>query len=83
MRRRLNGLEGRTILKTALLSLVAALVMSAGLVIWVQTTAGQSIWIVVIGGILVGGGIYSVLLSVMRVEEVKLLTRAVMQRVRR
>jgi len=38
---------------------------------------------VVIGGILVGGGIYSVLLSVMRVEEVKLLTRAVMQRIRR
>jgi len=83
MRRRLNGLEGRTILKTALLSLLAALVMSAGLLIWAQTTAGQSIWFVVIGGILVGGGIYSVLLSVMRVEEVKLLTRAVMQRVRR
>ena len=82
MRRRLNGLEGRTILKTTLLSLLAALVMSAGLVIWAQTTTGQSIWIVVIGGILVGGGIYSVLLSVMRVEEVKLLTRAVMQRIR-
>jgi putative peptidoglycan lipid II flippase len=69
MRRRLNGLEGKYVLHGTLQSLIATLVMCAGLWGWNTITQGWAPWIVALGGVVIGAGIYAVVIFGLRVEE--------------
>jgi len=83
MRRRLSGLEGASIAKAAGFASIATLVMSGVMLLWMNGSTGQPVWLVVIGGIILGGIVYGLLLYALRVEELRMLIKAVQQRVRR
>ncbi|MBN2043826.1 MAG: murein biosynthesis integral membrane protein MurJ [Anaerolineales bacterium] len=80
MRKRLNGLRGDYVLIGAVKSTAAAAVMSAALVWWVGSLGGRSVWLVGMGGILVGGLVYWIVLILLRVDEISTLLQAVRQR---
>lgn len=82
MRGRLNGLQGRSIMKAVLQSFFATLVMSLALWGWMQITSGYSVWIVALGGILIGGLIYGISLLVIGVPEIKNLLKIAGQRLK-
>ncbi|MEN8241428.1 MAG: murein biosynthesis integral membrane protein MurJ [Chloroflexota bacterium] len=69
MRIRLDGLEGRYLLSGIWKSVLAAGGMSALVVSWLGYSAGYSVWLVGIAGILLGGAAYAVILLLLRVEE--------------
>lgn len=83
MRRRLDGLEGRSILVGAGQAVVAGLVMSFGLIFLLNAFAGQPVWVLALGGILLGGGIYAGLLFLLRVPELRQLSAFVFRRLKR
>jgi len=83
MRRRLAGLEGASIAKAAGLASLAAVVMSGVMIFWMNGSTGQPAWLVVIVGILLGVIVYGLLLYLLRVEELRMLIKAIQQRVRR
>ena len=83
MRRRLSGLHSRKIALSAAQGLVASLVMALGVWAWLTFTAGQPVWIVVAGGLLLGGSLYVIVILLLRVEEARSLTKALAQRLRR
>jgi putative peptidoglycan lipid II flippase len=83
MRRRLKGIQGRMILSGFLRCGVAALIMGAGLWLWVQATAGLSSWVTALGGVVLGGLIYLVAVLLFRVPEVQMIARIVIRRLRR
>ena len=83
MRRRLNGIEGKSIANSAWRVALAALGMAIGLGVWTQFTLGQTRWLVALGGVAVGGVIYAVAVVILKVPEIKLLTNMVSNRLRR
>ena len=62
MRRRLNGLEGRRVMKGGLQSAFAATLMALGLFAWIFTSSARPDWLVLLGGVAIGGVIYSALI---------------------
>lgn len=75
MRRRLNGLDGRSIAIGTFQSALATLGMSLVLVIWLHWTALQPAWLVVVGGILIGGVVYTAAGLLLRVGEIRSIMR--------
>lgn len=71
MRCRLEGLQGDFILRGSLQAAAGALVMSAGIWIWLAWAGESPAWRTTLGGLVIGGGIYSVVMWVMGVKEVK------------
>jgi putative peptidoglycan lipid II flippase len=69
MRRKLGGLEGKYILEgtgKAILSMVIMALMIWG---WLGVTNEQPIWLVAVGGVLLGGTVYGLCVLVFRVPE--------------
>jgi putative peptidoglycan lipid II flippase len=83
MRNRLDGIEGGFIAKGLGASALAALGMTVGLWIWFQFSADLSSWIITIGGVVIGSGIYLAGLRVLRVPELQYITSAVLRRLKR
>ena len=83
MRGRLNGLEGRTILRAAGSALAAALVMGACLWLWSSYGPVQGDALLTISGIALGGLVYGALLVLLRVGEVQQVWAVVLSRIRR
>ena len=81
MRRRLDGLEGRYVLRGTAKSLLATVAMSGALVWWMGLVAGRSVWLISLGGIGLGGVVYGVVMLVLRVEEVGVVVNALKKRV--
>ena len=77
MRRRLNGLEGRNILKGTYHSMMASLAMSLGLWLWFEKTNDFSLWVVAAGGIFLGLSIYALALLVLDYDETRRLWQGV------
>jgi putative peptidoglycan lipid II flippase len=73
MRRRLKGLNGQAILQGVGQSVLAALGMAAALWAWLAFTPSLPNSIVALGGVLVGGGVYLLLLVLMGVRELRLV----------
>lgn len=80
MRKRLNGIEGRSIADGAWRVGLAGLGMAVGLWVWIQVTAGMSRWLVALGGIALGGIVYLVGVTVLKVPEMKVVIDAVKRR---
>ena len=69
MRRRLGGLEGKHILKGTTQAILATVIMMLVLWIWLGITSAQPVWLVGLGGILVGGAVYGLCMLILRVPE--------------
>ncbi len=82
MRRRLSGLEGGSIGRGALQAFIAGGVMSVFLWVWIAQTSGSSVWLVVLGGVVIGALVYGILLLVMGVQEIRALIDMVLRRLK-
>lgn len=69
MHRRLEGLNGGHIGRGLLQSGLGTLCMSAAVLAWLHWARGNSIWLIVSAAILGGGGVYGLMLAVLRVPE--------------
>jgi putative peptidoglycan lipid II flippase len=82
MRRRLSGLEGRRILAGLAQAGAATLVMSLGLWAWLQYTSSLPVWVIVLGGVCLGGLLYASVVLALGVGEAKALLGAVLRKAR-
>jgi putative peptidoglycan lipid II flippase len=71
MRRRLGGLHGRSILTAAVQAGVAGLAMGIVLYFWLELSAGLSVWIVALGGVVLGGLVFVLSAFWLRIPEVR------------
>jgi putative peptidoglycan lipid II flippase len=74
MRRRLDGLEGKIVLDGFIKSGLATLLMSLVLWGWLVLTQNQPAWLIVLGGILLGGGTYLTSSVALGTQETKIVT---------
>lgn len=77
MRKRLNGLEGRDILRGAYHSIMATLAMSLGIWVWFEKTSVSSLWMVAAGGVFLGLSIYALALLLFDFDETRRLLQGV------
>jgi putative peptidoglycan lipid II flippase len=71
MTRRLNGLDWNGILEVFLKTGIASIVMGLTLWVWLRATTSMNDWFVLIGGILLGAGIFGLTLIALRLREGK------------
>lgn len=89
LHRRLGGIHGRSLLWTALRSILAAALMAAVLRLWVQWSplllpgAAADDWLTALGGIALGFAVYAAASFLLRSEELALVLDMVRRRVRR
>jgi putative peptidoglycan lipid II flippase len=83
MRRRLNGLEGKSIADGMWRGSLAVLGMAIGLLLWIQLTGGMNRWFVTLGGVAFGSVVYLLGVVILKVPETKLLTSVVSNRLKR
>jgi hypothetical protein len=83
MRKRLNGIAGKQILRGAIPSLVATLGMSAVVYGWLTLGQNLSAWILAPVGVAVGGGMYLAALWILRVPELQYLVSGVLRRAKK
>jgi predicted DNA repair protein MutK len=79
---RLKGLEGRRILLAFGKSAFAAAVMALALVAWTNQAINQPVWLLVIVGVVLGAGVYGIMILVLGVKEARHLLSSLVQRVR-
>ena len=82
MRKRLNGIEGRSIADGAWRVTVSALGMVIALLFWIQATGNLMRWVVALGGVTLGGIIYGVALTALKVPEVQSVIQFVRRKVK-
>jgi putative peptidoglycan lipid II flippase len=82
LRRRLGGLGGRGVWVAAGQAALAAALMSAALWSWLAWSAGRPDWLVALGGLALGGGLYGLILYILRVPELHTLLNVLAQRLR-
>jgi len=83
MRKRLNGIEGKQIMRGVIPSLIAALAMSLSIFGWLYLGNGLNLWIISIVGVLLGGGVYFAALWLLRVPELQYMVNGVLKRLKR
>ncbi len=83
MRHRLAGLEGVSLLKAFGAAILAGLGMAGGLILWFGFAGLLPLWLAVPGAVILGGLIYLLGIWALHVPEIKSLTRAVSDRLRR
>jgi putative peptidoglycan lipid II flippase len=77
MRRRLDGIEGRFVWNGFVKSLLATLVMSLILLGWLTVTQRQSVWVIAVGGMLIGGIAYGLMCIILRVPEIYTISQII------
>ena len=80
MRRRLNGIGGLTIAKGLLIAAGTSIVMGIILFFWLRAAGEFNVWLVGLGGIVLGGLAYVLCLAALRVPEIRMLLGFVQQR---
>ena len=83
MRKRLNGIEEKFILRGLIPSAIAALAMSFVIYGWLTLGQNFGAWILTPVGIILGGGVYFAALWVLRVPELQYMVNGVLRRLRR
>ena len=83
MRRRLNGMEGKSIADGAWRVGLAALGMAIGLSLWIQLSGCMMRSLVALGGVVIGGIIYGLGVVILRVPEVRIITNSIARRLLR
>lgn len=80
MRRRLNGIEGKSIADGAIRASLAAFGMSLAILAWRQLPAASNPWIDGLGGVTAGTIVYSLGVVVLQIPEVKSLLALILKR---
>jgi len=80
MRKRLNGIEGKSIADGTWRIGLAGFGMAIGLLFWIQAAGGLTRWLVALGGVAIGGVVYFMGVVILKVPEIKMITNAVMRR---
>ncbi len=75
MRRRLDGIEGQRVFQGMVQALIGTGVMALALWAWLNQTGQNPAWMVGLGGVLLGGLIYGIMLLILRVDEVQRLLK--------
>jgi putative peptidoglycan lipid II flippase len=70
MRKSLKGLEGQRVMSLVGKAMAASVLMSVGLGVWLNYSANLPAWQIALGGILIGGLIYCLLIILLKVDEV-------------
>jgi putative peptidoglycan lipid II flippase len=83
MRKRLNGIEGKSILDGVWRVGLSALGMAVGLLFWIQVSGGMSRWLIALGGVVLGGFVYFVGVMLLKVPEIRIVIASVSQRIKR
>jgi len=83
MRRRLKGIEGKSIADGMWRFGLSGLGMAIGLWLWIQLTGGMNRWIVALGGVAIGGVVYLFGVLLLQVPEIKLLVSAGSRRLKK
>jgi putative peptidoglycan lipid II flippase len=81
MRRRLRGIDGVDVWRGFVHAAVGTIGMSLVLLFWLQIN--DPVWLKVVGGVLLGGACYAAAVSILRVPEISLVTKAIGQRLKR
>lgn len=76
IRKRLNGIEGKSIADGAWRVGLAGLGMAVGLWIWIQVSGGMNRWFVAFGGLAFGGILYLFGVIILKVPEARMLMSA-------
>ncbi len=82
MRKRLGGIEGHLLARGFGKSVLAGLGMGIGLFFWMGVVVDKSPWISALGGVVIGGLIYAFFSWMLKVPEIKMLTKSVSRRLR-
>lgn len=82
IRKRLRGIEGGQIRRGFLVSGLASLGMGICLWLWIQATGSLPGWLTALGGVAIGGLIYSLAIVLLRVPEIQSAIRFVARRVK-
>lgn len=77
MRSRLQGLDDRRVLTGTGQAAAATLAMALALWVWLNLASGRAAWLITLGGVAVGAGIYGTLLLFLRVTEARELAGAI------
>ena len=80
MRRKLNGLVGGKIWRGVLLAGIAALVMGGVVLLWLTLADNMAPVLVTLGGVVVGGAAYGLVLTLLRADEVKIVLSSIRRR---
>jgi len=80
MRRRLDGLQGRSLLLAAGQGALAAALMSLSLWGWLAISAGQPAWQVALGGLAIGAVVYATVILAVGVPEGRRVVAALRRR---
>lgn len=83
MSRRLKGINSRDLFQAGWQTAAATLVMLVGLWTWLQVTSDQPSWLVVLGGMLVGGTLFVLAGLGLRIRELHTVTSALLHRAAR
>ena len=82
MRKRLKGIEGNQIMRGVIPSLIGALAMSLSIFGWLYFGKNFNLWIISIVGVILGGGVYFVVLWFLRVPELQYMVSEVLKRLK-
>lgn len=82
MRKRLNGIEGKSIADGTLRASLASLGMAIGVWFWMQAAGGMNRWVIALGGVAVGSVIYLLCVVLLKVPEVQMVMEMITRRVR-
>lgn len=83
MKRRLGGLQGRSVGSAVIKGFAGSLAMTLGLVFWVRSAGSLPAVFQALGGVALGGGLYVLAMIAMGVDEVRWAWRVVKGRVMR
>jgi len=83
LRRRLGGLAFTRIRSGLWRTAFATLYMGAMLGLWLQKTEGLPVWLVGMGGVVIGGAVFWLIAHILKTPETRLLAALVMERVKR
>jgi putative peptidoglycan lipid II flippase len=82
MRKRLSGIHGQEIAKGTGTAVLGTLVMGAALFGWIFIMSSHSNLLIALGGVVIGGGFYGLMLILLRVPEVRSLFQFIRRRLR-
>ena len=80
MRKRLNGIEGKSIADGAWRILLSALGMGIGLLWWIQTAGSLARWLAALGGVAIGGILYLLGIMILKVPEMQMISQVIARR---
>ncbi len=83
MRKRLNGIEGKHLAKGFGASAVAVCAMGFGLLAWSQVAKDWGIFLITLGGVTIGGGIYALSMWMLHTPELSFIVNGIKSRTSR